>query len=189
MSELERAHYTVGCMQVLLLQRKYAEVLQRGATLSDELLAPDPGKLLGKYGMMGIAKKALGDEAGARELLLKAKEIAQKYVSEAPEDFNRHGRLAEVLAWLGEKDAAIAEAKRGTELLPESIDAFDGPVATQTLAEIYVTGGEYDQALPIIDGLLSRPTQLTVAFIKIHPIYDAIRNDPRFIEILKKHGG
>lgn len=189
MSDLERAHYTVGCMQVLLLQRKYTEVLQRGATLSDELLASDPEKLLGKYGMMGIARKVLGDEAGARESLLKAKEIAQKYVSEAPEDSKRHGRLAEVLAWLGEKDAAIAEAKRGTELLPESIDAFDGPVATQTLAEIYVTVGEYDQALPIIDGLLSRPTQLTVAFIKIHPVYDAIRNDPRFIAILKKHGG
>jgi serine/threonine-protein kinase len=176
-------------MQVLLLQRKFTEVLQRGATLRDDVLASDSEKLIGKYGMTGIAKKVTGDEAGAREALLKAKELAQKYVSEAPEDFKRHGRLAEILAWLGEKEAAITEAKRGTELLPESVDAFDGPVATQTLAEIYVTVGEYDQALPLIDGLLSRPSSVTVEFLKLHPMFDAIRNDPRFVALLKKHGG
>jgi TolB-like protein/Tfp pilus assembly protein PilF len=189
MAEVERAHFTIACMQVLLLQRKFAEVLRRGATLKDEVLAPDMEKLLGKYGMIGIAKKATGDETGGREALLKAREIAQKYVSEAPEDAKRHGRLAEVLAWLGEKDAAITEAKRATELLPESLDAFDGPVTTQTLAEVYVTVGEYDQALPLIDGLLSRPSSLTVEFLKIHPVFDPIRNDPRFIALLKKHGG
>jgi TolB-like protein/Tfp pilus assembly protein PilF len=189
MSEVERAHFTVACMQVLLLQRKFSEVIERGATLRDELLGFDLEKLLGKYGMTGIAKKATGDEAGAREALLKAKEIGQKYVSEAPEDSKRHGRLAEVLAWLGEKDAAVSEAKRATELLPESVDAFDGPVATQTLAEIYVTVGDYDKALPLLDGLLSRPSSLTVAFLKVHPVFDAIRNDPRFVALLKKHGG
>lgn len=189
MSEQERAHFTVACMQVLLLQKKYADVLQRAGTLKDELLASDVEKQLGKYGIMGIAKKMTGDEAGSREALLKAKELAQKFVSEAPEDFKRYGRLAEVLSWLGEKEAAIAAAKRGTELLPESIDAFDGPVATQNLAETYVTLGEYDQGLPLLDGLLSRPSALTVSFLKIHPAYDPIRNDPRFLALLKKHGG
>jgi TolB-like protein/Tfp pilus assembly protein PilF len=189
MSEVERAHFTVACMQVQLMRRKFADVLQRGATLRDEVLGSDLEKLLGKYGMIGIAKKVTGDEAGAREALLKAKEIAYKYVIEAPEDSKRHGRLAEVLAWLGEKDAAISEAKRGTELLPESVDAFDGPVATQTLAEVYVTVGEYDQAFPLLEELLSRPSQLTVEFLKIHPVFDPIRNDPRYIAMLKKHGG
>src|SRR4051812_20092846 len=89
MSEVNRAHFTLTCMQVLLLQRKFAEVTQRGATLKDEVLAPNTERLLGKYGMIGIAKKVTGDETGAREALLKAKEIAQKYVNEAPEDFKR----------------------------------------------------------------------------------------------------
>jgi TolB-like protein/Tfp pilus assembly protein PilF len=189
MGEVERAHFTMACMQVQLLRRKFTDALRRGATLKDEVLGSDLEKLLGKYGMMGIAKKATGDEAGAREALLKAKEIAYKYVIEAPEDSKRHGRLAEILAWLGEKEGAIYEAIRGTELLPESVDAFDGPVATQTLAEVYVTVGEYDKAFPLIDGLLSRPSQLTVEFAKLHPVFDPIRNDPRFTAILKKHGG
>jgi TolB-like protein/Tfp pilus assembly protein PilF len=189
LSEEERAYFTLGCMQMRLLQRKYAEVLERAATLKDELLAQDQEKLIGKYGMMGIAKKVTHDETGAREALLKAKGLVEKYISEAPEESKRHSRFAEVLAWLGEKEAAIAEAKRATELLPESIDAFDGPVATQTLAEIYVTVGEYDKAIEVADGLLSRPSQLTVAILKIHPLWDPIRNDPRFVALIKKHGG
>ncbi len=75
------------------------------------------------------------------------------------------------------------------ELLPESVDAFDGPGYTQNLAEVYMIVGEYDQALPIVDGLLSRPSNLTVALLKLSPIWDPVRNDPRFIAILQKHGG
>lgn len=189
LNEQERSYFTVACMEIRLLQRRYAEVLERAATLKDEVLAADLEKLIAKYGMMGVAKKMTHDENGAREALLKAKGFVEKYVSEAPEDSKRHSRLAQVLAWLGEKEAAIAEAKRATELLPESIDAFDGPVATQALAEIYVVVGEYDKALALVDGLLSRPSQVTVAQLKINPICDPIRQDPRFIALIKKHGG
>ena len=38
-----------------------------------------------------------------------------------------HIQLAKLLAWLGEKDAAIAEAQRAMDLRPESKDAFEGP--------------------------------------------------------------
>lgn len=189
MSEEERAHFNIACMQVLLLQKKYDEVIRRGATLKDDLIANDTEKLMGKYGMMGIAQMLRGDQAAARPLLLKAKELAEKYVAEAPEDAKRYTRLAEALAWLGEKDAAVAAAKRATELLPETVDAFDGPGVTNSLAEIYATVGQYDKAFELIDGLLSRPSPVTVPFLKVHPIWDPVRNDPRFIAILKKHGG
>jgi TolB-like protein/Tfp pilus assembly protein PilF len=189
LNEQERTYLTVACMEIRLLQRKYGEVLERAATLKDEVLATDLEKLIAKYGMMGVAKKMTHDENGAREALLKAKGFVEKYVSEAPEDSKRHSRLAQVLAWLGEKEPAIAEAKRATELLPESIDAFDGPVATQALAEIYVVVGEYDKALTLVDGLLSRPSQVTVAQLKMNPICDPLRQDPRFIALIKKHGG
>ena len=131
----------------------------------------------------------LHDAAGAREAFLKAKGYVEKYVSAAPEDAKRHSRLAEILAFLGEKEASITEAKRAIELLPESIDAFDGPMATQTLAEVYAIVGESDKALALVEGLLSRPSQLTVALLKLNPIWDTLRQDPRFTAILKKHGG
>jgi serine/threonine-protein kinase len=131
----------------------------------------------------------LGDDAGAREPLLKAKSLAEKWLSEAPNEAKRHGRLAEALAWLGEKDAAIAAAKQGTELLPESVDAFDGPVCTQTLADVYMVVGEHEKAIEIEDGLLTRPSSMTVAILKLNPIWDPVRQNPRFIAMLRKHGG
>jgi TolB-like protein/Tfp pilus assembly protein PilF len=184
-----KLHFDISLAQVRLLQRRYAEALQLASTLEDEALAADPEGLIGKYETMGIAKKMLGDDAGAQEAFLKAKGYAEKFVAGAPNEAKRHGRLAECLAWLGQKEEAIAEAKRGTELLPESVDAFDGPVGTQTLAEVYMIVGEHDKALTIVDGLLSRPTQVTVAALKMSPLWDPVRQDPRFIAILQKHGG
>jgi TolB-like protein/Tfp pilus assembly protein PilF len=189
MDDETKLRFTIALAQTRLFQRRYAEAMQAAESIKDETLAKDPEGLMGKYGGVGIAKRMLGDQAGAREAFLKAKGLAEKWVADAPNEAKRHDRLAECLAWLGEKEAAIAEAKRATELLPESVDAFDGPVCTQALAEVYVIVGEYDQALPIVDGLLSRPTQVTVAQLKVNPLWDHVRQDPHFIAILKKHGG
>ena len=58
-------------------------------------------------------------------------------VRTAPNHAPGHANLARARAHLGEKDAAIAEAKRAMELLPESVDAFEGPGITAALAEVY----------------------------------------------------
>jgi TolB-like protein/tetratricopeptide (TPR) repeat protein len=189
MDENMRSHFGAELAQTRLLQRRYPEALKLAEGLKDEVLAKDQEGLMGKYGVMGIAKTLLGDKEGAREPLLKAKGYAEKWLNEAPNEAKRHGRLAEALAWLGEKDAAIAEAKRATELLPESVDAFEGPACTQTLADIYMVVGEHDKAVEILDGLLTRPTQVTVAIVKLNPLWDPVRQDPRFIAMLRKHGG
>ena len=106
---------------------------------------------------------------------------------EAPNEASRHASLGRVLAYLGEKEAAIAEAKRATELLPESIDAFSGPGITQALAEVYVVTGENAKAIELLDGLLSRPGDLTVALLKLDPTWDPLRDDPDFQKVLAKH--
>jgi TolB-like protein/tetratricopeptide (TPR) repeat protein len=175
--------------QVLLLQRKYAEALREAEKIKDEEAGHEAEGLISKYEVIGLAKKMLKDEAGSREALLRAKELAQKYVSDAPDEALRHSRLAGILAWLGEKEAAIAEAKRGMELLPESVDAFDGPNTTEALAEVYAIVGEHDKAIDLLDGLLSRPSPVTTAMLKVIPIWDHLRDNPRFVEMLKRYGG
>jgi tetratricopeptide (TPR) repeat protein len=157
--------------------------------MNDELLAKEPEAWPMKYTVIGITKKLLGDEAGAREAFLTAKRHAEKYLSDAPNEAARHSKMAAILAWLGEKDAAIAEGKRATELLPESVDAFDGPKLTEALAEVYCIVGEQDKAIDLLDHLLSRPSFVTVASLKVMPTWDWLRDNPRFAELLKKHGG
>ena len=86
------------------------------------------------------------------------------------------------------KEEAIREGKRAVELLPESQDAFDGPEATAALAQIYAWTGERDQAFSLLDHLLIIPNGLTVPILKLDPVWDSLRTDPRFRALLDKYG-
>jgi hypothetical protein len=97
--------------------------------------------------------------------------------------------FAKVLAWLGERDAALVEAQRATELRPESKDAFGGPEITGGLAEVYTILGDNNRAIEILDGLLNRPSAVTVQGLRVNPIWDSLRSDPRFQALVQKYAG
>ena len=91
-----------------------------------------------------------------------------------------------MLAWLGEKDAALVEAQRASELLPESKDAFGGPEIAAGVAEVYARVGDNDRAIEILDGLLSRPSSISVALLRVSPVWDPLRGDPRFQKLCEE---
>src|SRR5439155_1689967 len=109
----------------------------------------------------------------------KAKDLLEGQLKGSPDAEDMHIQLAKVLAYLGEKDAALTEARRATELRPESKDAFGGPEIAAGVAEVHAVLGENDRAIEILDGLLSRPSAVTVEGLKVNPIWDSLRNDPR----------
>ena len=175
---------------VFLLERKYQEGLREAESLPDDLFhTAFPQHLSGKYFLIGFARRALQDEAGARAAFLKAKDLLEAQLKESPDSPDMCILLAKVLACLAEKDAASAEARRATELLPESKDAFGGPEITAGVAEVYATLGDNDRAIEILDRLLSRPSAVTVQGLKVNPIWDPLRTDPRFQALLQKYGG
>jgi serine/threonine-protein kinase len=174
---------------VFLLERKYREGLQEVESLPDDLLAPFPGILGGKYYLAGVARKALQDESGAREAFVKARTVAEKILQQTPDDADMRGYLARVLAWLGEKDAALMEVQRAMELRPESKDALDGPKITEAAAQVHTILGDHGRAIEILDGLLRRPSFVTVQILRINPIWDPLRSDPRFQALVQKYAG
>ncbi len=135
----------------------------------------------------GIALQRLGRATEAQAAFLLAKEAGENAVREAPNEAGRHANLARALAYLGEKEAALAEAKRATELLPESADAFEGPVMTTQLAEVYAILGENDKAITLFDDLLERFSGVTVASLRLDPALDQLLQDPQFQAVLAKH--
>jgi len=185
----QKLNTTGARANVFLLERKYREGLQEAERLSDDLLTSLPGALCNKYYFIGFARKALLDEAGARAAFLKAKSAAEEQFKKSPDAADAHIQLAKVLAFLGEKDAALSEAQRATELRPESKDAFNGPDITEGVAQVHVILGDNGRAIEILDGLLSRPSAVTVQGLKTNPIWDPLRNDPQFKALLNKHGG
>src|SRR5713101_6326815 len=189
MNNQEKLRIAGARADVFLLERKYKEGLREAESLPDDLLAPIPAALCGKYYLIGFARKALQDESGAGAALLKAKDLVEAQLKESPDAADMHVQLAKVLAYLGDKDAALAEARRAAELLPESKDAFGGPEITAGVAEVYCIVGENGRAIEVLDGLLNRPSNVTVPGLKVNPIWDPLRNDPQFKALLNKHSG
>ena len=156
------------------------------ATVPDDTFAAVPGSLAFKYFPLGIAHKALGDDAAAGVAFLKAKSIFEEQLKQQPDDADLRGEFAKLLAWLGEKDAAIAEAQRAIDLRPESKDAFEGPQVTEQVAQVYTILGDKARAIELLDGLLSRPSELTSQTLKVDPVWDPLRADPAFQKLCEE---
>jgi serine/threonine-protein kinase len=172
---------------VFLLERRYSEGLHEVESLPDDQLAEYPRSLWSKYYYIGFARQALQEEPGARAAFLKAKSAAEEQLKRTPDDAKPHIQLAKVLAFLGKKDSAMAEAQRARELQPESNDAFEGPAITEGVAQVCAILGDKDRAIEILDGLLSRPSYVTVQDLRVNPIWDPLRNDPRFQELVERY--
>ena len=189
MSDEERLKLVGGEAGFLLLQRKYQQLLQLGQQFKDDSFAAVPGSLALKYFSIGVAQNALGDATAARTAFLKAKDILEEQVKQRPDDADLHVQLAKILAWLGEKDVAIAEAQRAMDLRPESKDAFEGPPITEQAAQVYTILGDNARAIELLDGLLNRPSEVTLQALKVNPAWDPLRNDPGFQALFDKYAG
>jgi tetratricopeptide (TPR) repeat protein len=112
--------------------------------------------------------------------------IDQK-IKELPEDSRYHSTLGIIYAGLGQRGKAIQAGQRGMELLPVSKEAWRGSFREYDMAIIYTMIGEEGKAIEILDGLLSRPTDFSVAMIKLNPVWDPLRNNPGYLTLLEKH--
>jgi len=173
---------TFARVQLLLLQRKFPDALALLKQSPQDVFHFKPRELFD-----GAIYIFLNDKERAHSAFERARPIAEKALRESPDDAPRHVTLGMILAGLGKKDAAIAEGKRAVELLPESQDALDGPKTTVALAQIYAWTGESDQALQLLDRSLSTPNGVTVPFLRLDPMWDPLRSDPRFQALIDKH--
>ena len=136
--------------------------------------------------LQGVLYRSQGDELKAQAAFEQARTVAERLVRETPDDAPRRVMLGQVLAALGQKNAAIAEGKRAAELLPESEDAFGGPAINVALAKIYTWTGEYDEAFRLLDHLIETPNGVTAALLKLDPAWDPLRSDQRFQRLVDR---
>jgi tetratricopeptide (TPR) repeat protein len=176
-------YVTVSRWYLLTMQRKFPEALAvvKQMTELHEKAATEPRAF-----REGIVYTYLNDKQKARSAFEEARLIAERSLRESPDSATRHVLLGQILAGLGQKEAAIAEGKRAAELLPEAEDALSGPKITLGLAIIYARTGEVDQALQLLDHLLTVPAGVTVPLLKLDPVWDPLRADPRFQALISK---
>ena len=133
---------------------------------------------------VGLLARSFGDTSGAQRAFTAARAVAAKTVQDQPEYAPAWSALGAIDAGLGHKSDAIAEGKRACELLPVSKDPLDGPFYVTNLALIYAWVGEKDLALEQLAISAEIPAGVTYGELKLSPIWDPLRSDPRFEKIV-----
>ena len=161
-----------------IYSRDYSKALQ----YAKEYKKYNEGSLI-----LGSAYNFLGDDSAAQTEFSNMRIFYEKKVEDDPEFAQFHSNLGQVYAYLGLKDEAVLAGKRGTALLPVSKNHLNGAERVEDLAKIYVLTGEYGLALDKIEYLLSIPGDLTVWNLRLDPVYDPLRDNPRFQALLEKY--
>jgi TolB-like protein/class 3 adenylate cyclase/Tfp pilus assembly protein PilF len=171
-----------------ILERRPAQIIPR---LKEILAKPDPalGYINGELRFwLGWAQEVAGDHAGAQESWRQACRELEPFLKEQPDNYSLIGDLALTNMGLGDKVAALALSERAIAVNPIEKDAIVGPIPIEILARVAARMGEPDRAIAALQKLLSIPyagtlaagIPLTPALLRLDPMFDPLRNDPRF---------
>jgi tetratricopeptide (TPR) repeat protein len=147
---------------------------------------------------LALAYRMAGDEQAARVWADSAVAEARATLVERPEPvpWDRFGAAASAHAYLGlslalrgdpgDAEEAVREAEEAVRLYGYDRDSQDSDTFDWLLLRTYVLTGRADQALAFMGELLSRPSVFGLGDLKLDPLYDELRQDPRFEGLIRK---
>jgi serine/threonine-protein kinase len=165
--------------------------------LKEILATPDPA--LGYFNgelrfWLGWAQQVGGDQTAAQDSWRQAKGELEAFLKEQADNYSLMGDLALVESGLGNKAAALSMAERAMAANPIEKDIVDGPGPIEILARVAAQMGEPDRAIAALQRLLSIPYEgalpsgdapLTPALLRLDPMFDSLRTDPRFRKLVE----
>ncbi|HEY7871949.1 MAG TPA: hypothetical protein VIC31_04450 [Rudaea sp.] len=164
-----------------MYERRYPEAI---AELQSVLAQPEDA--LNGLGpqlslQLGIAQRAAGKTADAQATFEHL--IAQiAPAAEQVDDSLMPVVLGQAYAFAGKSEAALKQAARAVELYGN--DALQRPSAELALAQIQMLAGDHAAAITTIQNSLKIPGGITVALLRLDPVWDPLRGDQRFDALL-----
>ena len=134
-----------------------------------------------------------GDFAGAKADAEKAVRLLEDRLRQQPNELVSLRQLSWSYLALKRNGDAVKTARQLVDVLPPEKDALLGAANLAGLAEIEARSGAAADAVAILHRLLLVPAgeSVSIARLKIDPVWDPLRNDPRFQQLLatKEHVG
>ena len=139
-----------------------------------------------------------GEKEKARSYFESARQIFEEALAKNAEhnswdDSHAPAYIAEIDAALGRKGDAIREGRKAVELWPLKRNAVLAPDVAIIVAIAYMWTGERDAALQQLAEVAKLPASssplpacpgLSAGELKLNPVWDELRNDPRFEAII-----
>ena len=134
--------------------------------------------------MEGVIARMTYDDVAARSAFSAARAAQEKIVETQASYGPAVCVLGLIDAGLGRKEEAIREGRRAIELLPVEKDLPEGMDMIKYLAMIAAWVGDKDLACEQLGLALSGPSGLSYGELKLLPLWDPLRGDPCFEQIV-----
>jgi TolB-like protein/predicted Zn-dependent protease len=165
------------------------------AQLQEILAKPDEslGFYVGELRFwLGWAQEVAGDREAALKSWGQARTELESFLKEQPDNFVLMGDLALTNMGLGDNTAALELAERALAQFPIDKDALTGPRPLEILARVAARIGDPERSITMLEKLLSIPYEaplaanppLTPALLRLDPMFEPLRNDPRFQKLI-----
>ena len=135
----------------------------------------------------GLLARMVKDEARARAAFEAARVQQEKLVQAQPDYGPALSVLGLIDAALGRKDQALDEGRRAIALTPVEKDVSNGSRVLQYFAITAAWAGDKETALQQLEAGLRAPQaslMLSYGALKLFPLWDPLRGDPRFDQIV-----
>ncbi len=184
LSEPENPDEEFYWVHLALLDRDFEDALERLSRIDVEVLDTQI-EFVPRALFEGLIHFYLGDGERARLGCEEGRRILTRENARNPRDPRTRAAMGFALACLGRKEEAIREATLAIDLYPITRDAIGGPTYIEDLAMVYALVGETEAALDRLEYLVSIPSEVHFGTLKLHPVWDRLRDHPRFRKILE----
>jgi tetratricopeptide (TPR) repeat protein len=139
---------------------------------------------LGRDFWVGVVARLQENETAARAGFMRARAQQEEEIRAHPDDVNLLAELGLIDAGLGRKEEAMSEGRRAMELARSVRDSDSEAYVNTCFAFICAWTGERELALGQLETLTKTPGDYTYGNLRLSPLWDPLRGDPRFENIV-----
>jgi serine/threonine-protein kinase len=164
------------------IQRQFTDAFQA----LEEKVAKNDSERLVQLVRRVVLRVLAGQTEAAKSAGEQALPLLEARLRERPDDTFAMTALSWVYLALGRNADALRLSRQAADLISIEKDAFDGPSFQIALAQIEARAGAPEEAIKRLRRLLSIPAgrDVSIAVLKIDPVWDPIRNRPDFQQLL-----